>query len=597
MNFFKSFLASLLAFFVSFVILFFFSLLIFAGLIASAGSSSKQKVAIPSGSVLHMKLSQNIIENAEPDPFGIDFNELLPFPGTVSENMGLYQITKYLEKASDDERIEGIYLNLGAGVATSWASLNTIREALLGFKESGKFIYAYSEYFGENTYYLASVADSVFIPPSGIFEFNGLASSPYYVKGTFDKLDIKPEIFRVGTYKSATEMYERENMSEANREQTKALLDDIWTQFSEDVAKSRELSVDQIDQISEELVLGYGKDALEAGLVDETLFETEVKERIKTKLGLDSKRALRLTSFNKYLQTSLPASSGTDKVAVIFADGAIQGGKSAQDIIGSNTIVKALQDARKNDNIKAIVLRVNSPGGSALASDIIAEEINRTKEVKPVIASMGDYAASGGYYIAAPCDKIFAQKTTITGSIGIFLIWMNTQGMFNNKLGVTFDEVETHKFANFLNPNFPVGTAERKILQDFVDQGYYSFLDVVKEGRNYDSREQVDSIAQGRVWTGKKAKELGLVDEWGNLEDAIAEAASQAGLGDDYGIRRMPKLKTPIEELINSMSAAYVESQLEMHPMKEEIKLLQQVKKSIPGNGTYTLLPYTLEIK
>ncbi|MEL7342059.1 MAG: signal peptide peptidase SppA, partial [Bacteroidota bacterium] len=370
---------------------------------------------------------------------------LLPIPLEVSAGqVGLYQIVRHIEAAAEDENIDGIYLKLSPILQTGWASLSSIREALETFKDSGKFVYAYGEIYTEQTYYLAALADSICMPTQGRMEFNGLASSPMFYKGLFDKIGVQPEVFKVGTFKAATEVYTRTDMSPANKEQTQILLDDIWSTYAEAVAPDRNMSVDQLNGIADRFMIGGGKAAKNMGLTDMNDYEDVILSVLAERSQREDISDLRLVSLNKYMMVPKSRKRGDGKIAVIFAEGTIQTGKSGQDVVGSESIVKAVRKAREDKNVKAVVLRINSPGGMALAADIMAHEIQECAKVKTVVASMGDVAASGGYYIAAPCDYIFAQPNTITGSIGIFSVLFSPRELFNKHLGLTFDEVETH---------------------------------------------------------------------------------------------------------------------------------------------------------
>ncbi|MEM7656401.1 MAG: signal peptide peptidase SppA, partial [Bacteroidota bacterium] len=444
----------------------------------------------------------------------------------------------------------------------------------------------------EKAYYLASVADSVFLPPEGIIEFNGLSSSQMFYLGLFEKLELQPEVFRVGTFKSAVEPYLRKDMSDASKLQTATYLKDIWSVYSRDIAASRSIHIDQLEGIADEFIFGDGKKALKHGLIDEIAYETDVFTKLKAAVNKAADDSQELTSFRKYMRVPGTYQSSRNRIAVVFTEGAIQSGKSTQGVIGSTTVVEQLRKARKDKKVKAVVLRVNSPGGSAMASDMIAAELRLLKKEKPVIASFGDVAASGGYYIAAPADKIFAQENTITGSIGIFGLWMNLGGALNNKLGLTFDGVETHEHANFGDPTFPMTPSEKAFMQSYVERGYGGFIEVVKNGRGFADSVAVDKIAQGRVWSGQDAKEINLIDEFGNLGDAIEYAAEAAGL-EDYRIQRLQPSMNPFDEILQDL----LEAKASQDPLYEEMKELRKFKTMFPRNGTYALMPFDLNIE
>jgi len=591
MNFLKSFLASFLAVVAAILIGLPLLFVFLAGIAASF--SSTPEVSVPSQSVLEMKLNGPIVENASPEstPFNLDDLSGL---GLSFNRLGLYQILASIEKAQADDRIEGIYLNLGPALATGWANVKSIRDALTEFQDEGKFIYAYGEVYNEKTYYLASVADSIFMAPQGVMEFDGLVNSPIFYKGLFDKVDLEPRIFRVGTYKSAVEPFLRKDMSEASKEQTRAYLGDIWGTFLSEVAEGRGMDRSSLDRLANEFVFGDGEAAAQVGLVDRLVYEDDVLARLSKKSGRSEDSQPKLLKLTKYLKVKDPnLKPSNNRVAVVFAEGNIQSGKSTNGVIGSETIIKELRKARKDDKVKAIVFRINSPGGSALASDVIAEEVRLCSEAKPIVASFGDVAASGGYYIGAKCDRIFAQPNTITGSIGIFAILFDAQATMNNQLGLTFDEVETNRSANFANPFFPMTEAEQRLMQSYVERGYGNFLDVVREGRDFSDSAAVDQIAQGRVWSGRAGLDINLVDEMGDLDEAVAYAAEQAGLGEDYMLRLMPKPQSPIEKLMQNMTEAALSENV---PMYDEMQDLERIKRSIPRSGLYMLMTQDTDI-
>jgi protease IV len=586
-NFFASFLAVIAALLIGLPIIF----IALTSILASFGQSD-EKVTVQSNSVLTIELDAPIVENASTDPVPFKFDDIVPF-ANVSNNLGLFQIIESIEYAAKDENIDGIYLNLTAIPQTGWASLKSIRSALLDFKNSDKFIYAYSDIYSENSYYLASVADSIFMAPEGIIEFNGLVSTPTFFLGLFEKLELEPRIFRVGTYKSAVEPFIRKDMSAANRQQTQAYLGDIWQVFLEDVSASRSLNLAELDQTASQFVFGKGQKALAAGLIDRVAYEHEVYDRLIEASNPEAKDPA-LVQLRKYQRVaSTVRKPSQNKIAVVFAQGNITQGKSQEGTIGSETVIENLRKARRDDGVKAIVFRVNSPGGNALASDLIAEEVRLCAEVKPIVASYGDVSASGGYYITADCDHIFAQPNTITGSIGIFGIMFDAQATMNSKLGITFDEVETNENANFANPFFPMSEVEQRLLQNNVEEGYGAFIRTVKNGRGFQDSVAVDEIAQGRVWSGRAAKGINLIDSYGDLRDAIAYASKQAGLDDDYRLRILPRAKSPIEKLMTGM----IENQSEAAiPMYEELEQIRGLKRMIPRSGTYALMPYSVHI-
>ncbi|MFK7922556.1 MAG: signal peptide peptidase SppA [Bacteroidia bacterium] len=595
MNFFKTFFASFLAVILGILIGIPVIFVLLTGIFSAIASAGQQDVNIRPHTILKIELKEQIVEDATPSGLDIDISNFIPLPVDVSANqIGLYQIVKNLKAAAKDDNIDGIYLNLSPAIQTGWSSLKSIRDALADFKESGKFIYAYSNIYTEQSYYLASLADSIYMPNQGRMEFNGFASSPMFYAGMFEKVGISPQVFKVGTFKSATEQYTRKDMSAANKEQTEILLGDIWQTFTEEVAPARDMSQDQLNEIANTFMIGGGNAAQRVGLIDHADYEDAVLAVLAERSTQEEIADIRLISLNKYLRVPKSRNRGDSKIAIIFAEGTIQTGKSAQGVAGSESIVKALRKAREDKNVKAVVLRINSPGGMALAADLMAHEVEECAKVKTVVASMGDYAASGGYYIAAPCDRIFAHENTITGSIGIFSVLFDPRELLNQNIGLTFDEVETHPHANFLNPMFPISEAERSFFQAQTESGYGTFLEVVRAGRDFKDSLAVDKIAQGRVWSGLTAQRINLVDELGSLNDAVAYAAEQAGLGDQYRIVRFSAPQDPFEEL---MSGLGVSTQQELKLLEEEINLYKDFKRNFPRSGTYALMPYQLPIR
>ena len=593
MNFIKTYFASLLAVFTGLLILFIFAM----GLVSSF--SQKEEISVADQSILRLKLNEQIVENASTDELDLDLSQFSPLPfDATTARMGLYQIVDNIKRAKEDSRIAGIYLNTGLFIQAGWANLKSIRDALIDFKTGEKFIYAYSETYGEKAYYLASAADKIFMPAIGGMEFNGFASTPMFYTGLFEKLEIEPKIFKVGTFKSAVEPYMLKKMSEANRLQTEQYLGDIWEVFRREVATSRRLSPDEIDRLATELILADGIQAKKAGLIDEIAYEEEVLNQLKEASGKDEDEKVNFISLKKYIKAPKgDAKFSKNKIAVVFAEGVIGMGKSSDGSMGSETIVKELKKAREDKQVKAIVLRVNSPGGNIIASDLIAAEVQLCKNQKPIIVSMADVAASGGYYISAHADRIFAQENTITGSIGIFGILYDGNQFLNNKLGITTDEVETHPQANIADPTRPWSPADEAVIQRSVSKGYGTFINLVKEGRGFQDSLSVDQIGQGRVWSGKDALEIKLVDEIGDLGSAIAYAADKAGVADDFRIQRLPRAVSPLQELLGTVTGESKIALGNLVPLQQELKILQRIRKMIPESGVYALMPYSVEIQ
>lgn len=559
--------------------------------------NSSSTVTISSKSVLKLKLSGNITELDIQNPVPNFSNPLNP----VVEGTGLMGILHNIEKAKNDPNIEGIVLHLRS-IGAGFASLKEMREALIDFKQSKKFVWAYGEYLSEGAYYLASVADKIYLNPTGILEFNGLSAQRMFYKGAFDKLDIKPEIFRVGTYKSAVEPYMTDKMSEASRAQTKSYINSIYDLYLKDVAASRKIPLDKITQASDSGLIQSPEDALKYQLITKIGYYDELEEAVKKELGLEENQKIKWTTLGKYREVetvwSKQQKQANNRIAVIVADGEIRSGNGADGIVGSTKIVKALRRARKSKSVKAVVLRINSPGGSALASDVMWREIHLTRKVKPVIASMSDVAASGGYYIAMACDTIVAQSNTITGSIGIYSIYFNLADFQKNKLGITNDYVNTGKFSALGNPSRPFTDADRKILQKNIEKGYESFTSKAAKDRGM-SIEKLKSVASGRVWSGSEAKQNGLVDVLGSFDDALAIAAKKANIAnDDYRLWFLPVEKPLIDKIKDNLG---VSAKMQQQVLKQELGELYQyfeiLKKIKETPRIQARLPYDIVIK
>ena len=552
--------------------------------------SGKKAITVAENSVLYMDLNGlEVKERHKDNPFAN-----LPLSGMDDiKQIGLDEIIAALKRAKTDKNIKGIMLNAGPLMA-GWASVESFRDALEDFKTSKKFIYAYSEIYSEKSYYLATVADSIFIYPQGFMEFNGIASNPMFYKGLLDKLDIQPLVFRVGTFKSAVEPFILDKMSDANREQMTTILNDIWNHFVGIVSKKRNISPETLTELANQGKIENARSAVSAKLLDRIAYEDEVIELCKKKCGTEPKKDLSQIKLGKYInvtdeQAGAKVSDSDKKIAVVYGVGDINSGKGSDESIGSETIVKALRKARTDDQVKAVVLRVNSPGGSALASDVIWREVILTKKVKPIIASYGDVAASGGYYISAACDQIVAQPNTITGSIGVFGLLFNSEKMFKNKLGITFDRVVTNSMADLGNPNRAMTEAEAKLIQKGVEDIYGVFLNVVKNGRptKFQDTLAVDAVGQGRVWSGSRAIEKGLVDELGGLNKAIFLAAKKAGLGEDYQVIYLPKEKEPFEALFDDGAEDVKNFILEKLLLKEQKVALRHLQNYNDPRGIY----------
>lgn len=586
-SFFKYVLATITGMVIVSVILFF----VLIGIVATAVSNmgSKGETYVPSKAVLYVSLNHNIPERTTLNPW-----ESMSLPGYGDmKSLGLNDIVSRIAAAKDDDRIQGIYLNPTA-VNTGMASLSEIRKALVDFKSSGKFIVAYSDYYTQKAYYLASAADEIYMNPEGSLEFKGLSASVMFMKEALDKLGVEMQVVKVGTYKSAVEPFILNEMSHANREQMTAYLESMYTAFLAKVSEGRQISTDTLKNIADNFLIRNADNAIEYKFVDDKRYQDEVLAALKERLDVDEKKDLPAVSLLDYTEREKSDAKG-DRIAVLYAYGNIVDGEGTEGNIGGDKLSRELRKLRRNDRVKAVVLRVNSPGGSALASDIIAREVELTKKVKPVIVSMGDYAASGGYYISALADSIFAEKETLTGSIGVFGLIPNMQGLLHNKLGVRVDEVKTGKFADLMTSvDRPLTEEEKTIIQAEVDRVYNTFTGKVAQGRHMDV-SAVDSIGQGRVWTGSQALEHGLVDGIGNLDRAIQAAAAKAGLK-DYRTVDYPALKDPFVSLLGT-SKERIKMWMLDDDLGEYKHYLEQLRTIMKSSGIQARLPYTVEIR
>ena len=568
------------------------AMLIFFGIIGLVASSSEKEVTLESNSILHLDLNgRTLVERTSEED--LVFGSFLdPFGGDNSA--GLVNLKKAIGEAKTNENVKGIYLNAGL-IGAGQAGLLELREALLDFKESGKFIVAYDEAYSEGGYFLASVADEIYLNPLGGIDFNGFSSEGIFLKGFFEKVGIKPEVFRVGEFKSAVEPFILDKMSPENRLQTQYFLDDINNHALELIAKSRGIAQDSLIRINHQMLVRKPKDAVTYKLATALKYEDEVHSILKEKLGLkedDQIATINATDLGGMAKSKNITSS--NRIAVILAEGEIVDG-NADGAISSEKFAKEIRKARKDENIKAIVLRVNSPGGSILASDVIWREMSEAKKVKPVIVSMGEVAASGGYYIAAPADTIVAQPNTITGSIGIFGILFNVQELVNDKLGVTTDVVSTGELSDFGNMARPLSEVERTIIQSSVEDGYETFISRVAEGRGMHP-DSVRKIASGRVWTGSQAKARGLVDVLGGLDTAIGIAAAKIKAGDDYRVVYYPEKKPWFEELMVTFSDQ-VQVRILQTQLGDQYPLYQKIQRLKNYQGVQVRMPQDLVIK
>ncbi len=552
-DFFKYFFASLLAIVVSGILL---GIIFFGAMGALVSSATSQQVAvIKDNSVLEIDLSKSISEIPQANILSAITG------GSNGSSVGLYEAIRSIEAAKKDEKIKGIYLK-ASGNANGWATSQQIRNALKDFKTSGKFIYAYADGITQKAYYIASVADSIYINPLGSVELKGLSTNIMFYKGLLDKLEVEPEIFYCGKFKSATEPMRAYKMSEENRTQIAAYQADFWAELKAAVSEHSGMESNMIDSIVRLGLIQSSQDAITYKLADGIKYKDEFEDILKTKLGIDKKKEVDFASLSDY-KSRLSQKPSSNQIALLIAEGAIVDGKSSSNTeaeIASEDFISEIRKVRSDSNIKAVVMRVNSPGGSALASENILRELDLLQKDKKLVVTMGDYAASGGYYIACNADSIFALPNTITGSIGVFGVMMNTQKMFNNKLGITFDVEKTAPFADLGDGNRTMSPQEKGFIQKGVDTIYHIFKSHVAAGRNLDIN-YVDSVGQGRVWTGTQALGLKLVDGLGGLDRAINAAAKLANLS-DYRVSTYPKPTSDMERLMKLMNSSSAQGNL-----------------------------------
>jgi protease-4 len=569
--------------------------ILLAGLLAAVGSSSATK-PVASNSVLELKFDKPISERKQSA-------DLL---GNNGSTLGLVGIKDVIRRAKTDDDIKGILLNLEL-VQGGMASLEEVRDALLDFKRSGKFIVAYHEITSEKSYYLSSVADEIYLHPQGTLEFNGLSSEVMFYKRLFDKAGIEPYIFRVGSFKSAVEPFFRENFSDSARYQTVAYLNSLNNHMLSQVAESRKIPAPRLKVISDSMLVHNAKDALRLKLVTKLGYFDEVQDYMRSKLGVKADKKPSVVSLSDYQDEDRAdekeGSTSGNRIAVIYAEGDIVTGKGSDDNIGSDKFAEAIRKARLDDKVKAVVLRINSPGGSSLASDIIYREVVLTKKVKPIIASMSDVAASGGYYIAMACDTIVAHPNTITGSIGVFGVLPNIQPLLADKLGITVDRVTTGKFSDLPTITRALSPYEKQQLQLEVNDIYADFTSKAALGRHMPV-EKLRRIASGRVWSGSEGKQIGLVDVLGSYEDALKIAGARAHLKDgDYQVQRLPRTKSAVEKFFSRFTGGDDDEQAAAEARVLQAKLgplypaVRQYQQLMQMRGVQARLPYELEIK
>ena len=583
-QFFKFMFASMLGTFLTLIITIFLLVMIVAGAVMS---STKPDTTIPQSAILRLTLDTPINERSVNNTFsdlGI---------GT-KQATGLYETVNAINTAKTDNHIKGILLDLGA-VPAGMATVEEIRNALLDFKKSGKFIYAYSETYSQKAYYLATTANKIYLNPVGALDFRGIAGEVMFLKGLMEKLDVQVQVIRHGKFKSAVEPFILDKMSEANKEQTLTYINAIWKQMLTGISQTRGISEDKLNKLADNLT-GYTPTlAVKEKLVDQLIYKDQLLQELRKKLNLGENKDINSINLGKYATAieNRTESYNKDKIAIIFAQGDIVSGEGDETAIGSEGTSKAIRKARLDKSIKAIVLRVNSPGGSALASDVIWREVTLAKKEKPVVVSMGDLAASGGYYISCAASKIIANPNTITGSIGVFGLIPNFQKALQSKLGITFDKVSTNKHADFISVYRPMTGEETNIMQQDIERIYSTFIGRVAEGRKL-AVSTVDEMGQGRVWSGTDAKRLKLIDDFGGLNKAVEEAAKLAKIS-KYSIRTLPKIKDPFVKLMEQLSGDYQDTRLHAE-LGSYFTYFTFLRKMATADKFQARMPYELSV-
>jgi len=581
-QFFKFMFASMVGVLLAIAILFMFLM----GIMASVATlAQREEVTIKPNTVLHLKLNENIVDRREETPFE-DFNF-----GEIQgvSTLGLNDILKNIRKAQNDPNIAGIFLDLST-VQAGWATLDEIKAAIDTFRTSGKFVVAYGETLTQKAYYLATNADKIYLNPAGMIDFRGLNTQLVFFKNLLDKLGIEPQVIRHGKFKSAAEPFFLERMSFENREQISAYVNSIWDEVLGDISSNREITVDRLNLIADGFLSRNPALALEHQLIDGIKHRDEVYKELQGRLGLEDSENIEFVTFGRYRRVAEPPQvpRSRNKIAVVYGMGVIVPGRGAGQQMGSDRIAAAIREARLDTAVKAIVFRVNSPGGSALASEVIHREVKLASQVKPVIVSMGDVAGSGGYYVATHATRIIANPSTITGSIGVFGLIPNMQNFFNRELGITFDNVKTNRYSDILTVSRPLTASEKRLIQEEVERIYDTFVGHVADGR--DMRVSlVDSLGQGRVYSGIQAKDLGLVDELGGLNEAIAMAVAEANLA-DFRIVELPARRDFFAMLTEGF--ATMQDAALRNKMGNAYNYYRQVKNIGEISGFLTRMPY-----
>ncbi|MBY2899581.1 signal peptide peptidase SppA [Bacteroides fragilis] len=590
-DFFKFTLATLTGIVLSGIVLFIIGIATLVGII----SSSDTETVVKKNSVMMLDLKGTLVERTQESLEGL----LGKFTGEAGNTYGLDDILASIKKAKENDNIKGIYIQ-ASWLDAPYASLQAIRTALEDFKESGKFVVAYSDNYTQGLYYLSSVADKVMLNPKGMIEWRGLASAPIFYKDLLQKLGIEMQVFKVGTYKSAVEPFTSTEMSPANKEQVTAFIGSTWNQILDGVSASRKIEKDSLNAYADRMLMFYPSDeSVKCGLADTLIYQNNVRSYLKTLVKISEDDRLPILGLDDMIniKKSVPKDKSGDILAVYYASGEItdyDGSATSDEGIVGSKMIRDLRKLKEDDNVKAVVLRVNSPGGSAFASEQIWHAVKELKANKPVIVSMGDYAASGGYYISCAADSIIAEPTTLTGSIGIFGMIPNVKGL-TEKIGLTFDVVKTNKFSDFGNLMRPVNGDERALLQMMISQGYDLFVSRCAEGRHM-TKEGIEKIAEGRVWTGEMAKGIGLVDELGGIDKALEIAARKAELK-GYTIVSYPTKKDILSTLLDVQPNNYVESQVlksQLGDYYKDFNLLRNIKERAMIQAR---VPFELNVK
>lgn len=590
-DFLKFTLATVTGIILSSIVLFIIGMVTLFGIVSTADTET----IVKKNSVMMLDLNGVLVERTQESPLGI----LSQLFSDDSNTYGLDDILSSIKKAKENENIKGIYLQASM-LGTSYASLQEIRNALLDFKESGKFIIAYGDSYTQGLYYLSSVADKVLLNPKGMIEWKGIASAPLFYKDLLQKIGVEMQIFKVGTYKSAVEPFISTEMSPANREQVTAFINSIWEEVTQGVSASRSLPVDSLNALADRMLMFYpAEESVQCGLADTLIYRNDVRNYLKQWVDLKEDDRLPVLGLSDMINVkkNMPKDKSGNIVAVYYASGEItdySGSSTSEEGIVGTKVIRDLRKLKDDEDVKAVVLRVNSPGGSAFASEQIWHAVKELKTEKPVIVSMGDYAASGGYYISCVADTIVAEPTTLTGSIGIFGMVPNVKEL-SEKIGLTYDVVKTNKFSDFGNIMRPFNQDEKTLMQMMITQGYDTFVNRCAEGRHM-SKEAIEKIAEGRVWTGEAAKELGLVDVLGGIDTALEIAVRKAGI-EGYTVVSYPAKQDLLSSLLNTKPTNYVESQILKSKLGEYYQQFGMLKNLKERSMIQARIPFELNIK